>query len=237
MEWGGGRLTAPTLPEVGPLLGRMTDVTRRFSDPAVGLDRIRLDLVSRVFDQAALARRLADGGDSDGAAAALGPAVWLRWWREAAAGAAEALMVAHRGRVLVAAARRRFPLQRATALLPDRAARAIVAARLEAAGIPLERLAGAGPAVSSLGETMRRWAVALDDAWDDLERLAARELGALAPAVLSIESWRPSLVPWLAVGTVVALALVWLALTIGGQVGRPAWLDPVASWFWRIPWP
>ena len=111
-----------------------------------------------------------------------------------------------------------------------------MAARLEAAGIPLESLAS-GRTEASLGESIRRWAVALDDAWDDLERLVSRELAALAPAVHFIEAWRPPLVRWLGAGIVVALVMVWLALAIGGQVSRPAWLDPVAVWFWSLPWP
>ena len=229
-------MTVPTIPEIGPLLGRMTDVTRRFPDPAVALDPIRLDLVSRVFERGAEARRRAEAGDLAGAARALGPEVWLGWWREAAADAAQALMEAHRGRLLAAAARRRFPVHRAEALLPDPEARAVVAARLEAAGIPLESLAS-GRTEASLGESIRRRAIALDDAWDDLERLVSRELAALAPAVHSVEAWRPPLVSWLGAGIVVTVVMVWLALAIGGQISRPAWLDPLAAWFWSLPWP
>ncbi len=229
-------MTVPTLPEIGPLLGRMTDVTRQFSDPSVGLDRIRLDLVSRVFEQVSKARKQIEAGDQDGAAALLAPGVWIGWWRGVAGLATETLLGAHAERLLAAATRRRFPVHRAMALLPDAEASAVVAARIEAAGIPLETLARSG-AGTEPADRLRRWAVALDDAWDELEILVGRELAALSSAVRTVDAWRPPLWPWAVTGAVVALTLGWLALAIGGQVARPAWLDPVAVWFWSLPWP
>lgn len=219
-----------TLPEAGPLLGRMTDVTRRVADPALDLDRIRLELVSRVFEQVARARANPDDG------ALLAPEVWLGWWRGAVGQVVGRIETAHRERLLRAAARRRYRADRAQRLLPDAEAIGMVSARIDAAGIRLETLA-TEPRQASAALELRRWAVALDDAWDELEDLAAREYAALLPNVRRIEAWRPPNWPWLVAGGAIGAAVLWVALAIGGQVPRPAWLDPAADWFWSLPWP
>ncbi len=229
-------MTAPPLPEIGPFLGRMTDVTRRYADASPDLDRIRLDLVSRVFERVSEARKHLEAGDSDGAAALLAPEVWVGWWRGTATLATGTLLDAHRERLLAAAVRRRFSAHRALALLPDGDARSVVAARIEAAGIPLETLARDGTGTDPV-DSMRRWAVALDDAWDELENLVGRELAVLSASIRTVDAWRPPLWPWIGAGLTAALALGWLALALGGQITRPAWLDPLAGWFWSLPWP
>lgn len=223
-------MTDTPLPEAGPLLGRMTDVTRRGADPALDLDRIRLGLVSQVFEQVAQARV------APGKTELLAPDVWLGWWRAAVKQVVDGLLAAHRERLLHAAARRRYSVERARRLLPDAEAAGMLAARIEAAGIPLETLA-ADRRRSTPAEELRRWAVALDDAWDELEVVAAREYAGLEASVRVVDAWRPSVWPWAVAGVSLAAGLVWVGLAVGGLVQRPAWLDPLADWFWSIPWP
>lgn len=51
------------IPEIGPYLGRLADAVRRFSDPGVGLDVVRLQLVTALFERTQSAREFLLTGD------------------------------------------------------------------------------------------------------------------------------------------------------------------------------
>jgi hypothetical protein len=226
------------LPEVGPYLGRLADATRRFEDPTVGLDEIRLGLVSDLFERLAAARGFLMTGDQASARTTLDRASWLGLWRTAAGKATERTIAAIRDRLERAAARTNFPRRRLTSLLPTEEDGAVLAAKLDAAGIALEeRLARAFGGGESWWDGIRRAAVALEDCWEALEVEVLRELAAVTASVARIERWRPPWWPWLvALGAALAVAS-WLGLALGGYLPRPSWLDLVNDWFWSLPWP
>src|SRR5262249_51937276 len=110
-------------------------------------------------------------------------------------------------------------------------------AKLEAAGIPLEEVFTREPPGSVWWDLVRRRASRLEESWDRLENVVRLELGSIDERRGTIEAWRPSgVLPFAGAATLV-LVLGWIGLAIGGYVPRPGWLDPVASWFWSLPWP
>lgn len=226
------------IPEIGPYLGRLADAVRQFEDPAVGLDPIRLEMVSDLFERTQSAREFLLTGDEGGARAALDKGAWLNLWRRAAHQAAERTSATMAARLTAAAQRSRYPARRLSLLLPSDEARGILVSKLEAAGIPLEsRLARGFPIRSGWWDSVRQAAVALEDSWEDLEAVIRSELAEVGPVVQRVERWQPSPVPWyLALGVGFALT-GWLGLVLGGYVPRPQWLDPFNDWFWSLPWP
>lgn len=230
-------MSTDELPEIGPYLGRLADVTRRFEDPSVGLDSIRLDLVSDLFDRVAAARDFRLAGDEAGARVALDRNIWLALWRTAAGRAADAVVAAAGAELERAAYQSRYPARQLAALLPSAEDRAVLAARLDAAGIVVEeRVARGFGSGAAWWDQVRQTAVALEDAWDELEVLVRRELAVWQSKAAQVARWRPALWPWIVV-LLAALALVtWLGLVLGGYLPRPAWLDPVHRWFWSLPW-
>ncbi|MGE0441111.1 MAG: hypothetical protein AB7S39_11550 [Gemmatimonadales bacterium] len=226
------------LPEIGPYLGRLADVTRSFEHPDVDLDRVRLDLVSELFEQAAIARGFLLTGDTGGARAALDRAVWSKLWREAADRATERTVAAVTGRLERAAASVRYPRRLLAASLPSAEDRAMLAARIDAAGIPLEeRVARGFPTGVGWWEAVRQTTTALEDSWEALEEIVRDELRRTEPAVSAIGAWRPSLIPWFVALGLAALATGWVGLVLGGYLPTPVWLRGFHDWFWSIPWP
>jgi len=230
----------PALPELGPYLGRLADPTRRFEYPSLGLDQIRLQLVTDLFELASSAREFLLIGDGEGARSALDRSVWLDAWRTTAARAADQTASAIEERLERAAERSGFPRRRLRGLLPTPVDRAALLAKLEAAGIPLEdRLArGFGSAGGEAWwDAVRLAATAVEDSWDQLEEVVRHELAGAEEEARRIERWRPSAAPKLAALGAAIAAAVWLGLVIGGFLPGPKWLDPLADWFWSLPWP
>ncbi|MFN0178663.1 MAG: hypothetical protein ACKVZ0_07650 [Gemmatimonadales bacterium] len=232
-------MSAPSaLPEIGPYLGRLTDVTRRFEDPAVGLDQIRLDLVSELFERGQAARSFLLVDDLQGATASLDRASWLALWRKTALAVADRTFAVITQRFEEARRASRCPQRVARRVAPTAEDREIVAAKFDAAGLPLEELAQRGSVDTAQWlEQVRQCAVALDDSWEELERLVRSELAAAALRFAPIASWQPSMVPiWVAVA-LVAVVGAWVGAVLGGFLPLPQWLDPLHRWFWSLPWP
>ena len=227
-----------SLPELGPLLGRLTEMTARVPDPDLVLDPVRLELVSGLFERAATARTALARGDRVQARADLDRATWLGLWQEAVGAVAGATLGAVEGRLDRAAARAGVPARRRRAAGPSADDRAVIRARLEAAGIPLEEalsrpLAGR----RDWGAALRGAAAALEESWDQLEATARAVIEEWRPAVGRLERWRPPVVLYTVPAILLVLAGLGLGLAIGGFLPRPAWLDPLARWFWTLPWP
>lgn len=228
---------ADELPEIGPYLGRLAAATRRFPDPEVGLDEIRLELVSGLFERVGVARDFLLTGDRAGARSALDRPTWLELWRAAAAKATDRTQAAIAARIERAGHRSRYPQRKLAGLLPGPEDRAVLAARIDAAGIPLEERTARIPQGDQWWEGIRQAAVALEDSWEALEEQVRQELATGALTAARVEQWRPSLRPWFVALGLAMVVVTWLGLVLGGQLPRPPWLDPLNDWFWSIPWP
>jgi hypothetical protein len=226
------------IPEIGPYLGRLADAVRRFSEPGVGLDAVRLRLVTDLFERTQSAREFLLTGDEGGARAALDRGAWLDLWRRAARQAASNTSDHIAARIAAAGKRSGYPAWRVAALLPTEETRGILVAKVEAAGIPLEnRLARGFPPGSDWWDAVRQAAVALEDSWEDLELVIQSELAAADPVVAQVGRWKPSSTPGLIVLAVGLVVSAWVGLALGGYLPRPTWLDPMNDRFWSLPWP
>lgn len=227
----------PALPELGPWLGRLPEVVRRDTDPDHELDPVRLELVTAMFERAAAARDFLLAGDVDGARAGLDRAAWLEVWRRAVEQVAERTGAVIDARLELAARRSGAPRRCLLAARPDAEERAMLHARLDSAGAPLERELARGGDPTEWPAAVRRRAAALEESWDELERLAREAVSARSPAVAALEGWRPPTALWVGLAAVLGLVAGWLGLALGGWIPRPAWLDPLADRFWSLPWP
>ena len=74
-------------------------------------------------------------------------------------------------------------------------------------------------------------------AWERLEAIVLRELEYWRPAIEQVAAWRRS--PALLGLALAALLLAagWLGLALGGFLSLPRPLQPLARWFWSLPWP
>jgi hypothetical protein len=233
-----GPVLPDELPELGPWLGRLPEIARRDPTPDLALDPIRLDLVSALFERAAAARGFLLASDRESARAALDRAEWLAVWRKAVERSAAATIAAIDARLRRAADRSGALASHLAAARPDDEYEATLRARLEAAGIPLERLlARPLSARDDWGDAVQRACRALEASWDELEAVARAELTAWEPAVAALDAWRPPRALWLGALTLAAVTAGWVGLALGGYLSRPAWLDPFADWFWGLPWP
>jgi hypothetical protein len=231
--------TDPTdlLPEIGPELGSLVDLTHELGDPEVGLEAIRLELVHALFQRTQAARDFLLTGDQAGARAALDRPVWMEVWHDAVTKTAARVMAVTTSRLERAARRSGFPARRLKELLPTADDRAVLRAKLEAAGIPLEEAFSREASGASWWDLIRRRASRLEESWDRLENVVRLELASVDERRGAIESWRPSRVIPMAGAVTLVLVLAWVGLAIGGYLPRPRWLDSVADWFWSLPWP
>jgi hypothetical protein len=226
------------LPELGPLLGRLAAAESERSRRDSGLEAVRLELVSALFERSGAARARLAAGDPTGARAALGPGVWLELWERAIARASDAIQGEINRRLRRAAAESRFPTRRLSALLPGEEDLRILEARLSAAGIGFESaLHGLDGEKVPWHDALRLAAGELESAWERLVLAADRELGVWDARAAAIRGWKR---PWgpLALSGAVLLALaIWLGLVLGGYLAVPGWFRPVAERIWSLPWP
>lgn len=225
------------IPELGPLLGSLVEPPGRDGDEA-GLHPARLAMVDAVFARAALARRHLAQGEEEAARAALGSREWLEIWEAAAVRSAGTLIERAGQRMREAAAYSRYPAGRLAGQLPTAEDRAILTAKLSAAGMGLE---AATPALDAGGEewdqATRRAAGEMEQAWQRLVRAGGDEMAFWDRRIQDIRTWRRPWLPLL-VGGGLALGLgVWLGLVLGGYLPPPGPLRPFAEWVWSLPWP
>jgi len=218
-------------------MGKVVTGTGRL--PAfLGLDAVRLQLATRVFQGAGEARRLATRGDRSAAVVAVGPELWLEAWEEAVGTAGE-LLSDHLGRQFDAHARAvRLPRRLRRKHRPTAVGRGALAARLGSAGAPLvATLVGLEPvgaaavdatdlepaAVEQWQNLLRTAARRLEAAWLDLEHRLEAELQTAQTALDDVAQWRRPWWPVVAVGTIVMVAATWLGLVLGGYLTPPSW--------------
>jgi hypothetical protein len=226
------------LPELGPYLGRLADATRRFDDPELGLDSLRLAMVTELFERAGAARNALRDGHLEEARATLNEAHWLEIWRRAAGQATDLTIALVRARLQRAQWISGMPDRFLARRLPTKEDREVLGAKLEAAGIPLENQLGRGfPREDGWWEAIRRAAVAVEDSWEQLEDVVRATLRTTEAEVRVVEGWRASPVPWVIALVAAIAATGWVGLTLGGFLPRPGWLDGFHRLFWSIPWP
>ncbi len=224
-----------TLPELGPLLGRLLAPPAEPSAVLAGLEPVRLELLNALFDKAAVARSRLSAGDESGARAALGPAGWLEVWERAVASAARSVAAEQERRLRDAAILSKYPAKRLAAALPDAEERRLLAGRLSAAGSGLEESVllledGSRP----LPEALRRVSGELQAAWDRLTATALREIERGERRAAEIRSWRRPWLPLVIAGTLLLATALWLGLVLGGYLAVPGWLRPFANWVWNL---
>ncbi|MEO8449944.1 MAG: hypothetical protein ABI647_09150 [Gemmatimonadota bacterium] len=233
-------MTAPVrLPELGPYLGHLVDPPGRFEPAEIGLDDVRLALVTDLFERAQTARGCLLSGDSAGALSALGRSVWLDLWRGAVDRVTTQTVAVIEARLRRAAKASAMSNRRLARMLPNAEDRAVLHARLDAAAIPLEQLTErlATARAEAWVEIVRQAAGALQSAWEAVEHVVHQALAEWQPAIAAAENWRPApLIRWVP-GVLLAVLAGWLGLGIGGYLPLPAFLAPVSTWFWGLPWP
>jgi len=226
---------AATIPELGPLLGRLIAPPGDYPPPRAGLEEVRLEFLSILFERAGAARGLLAAGDPSQARVALGSRTWIEVWERAVAGA-EAVLAEEANRLLKAAAAvSRFPPKRLATLLPGPDNRRLQAARLSAAGIPLEEAAARlDRTTDAWEESVRLVAGELEAAWDSLLAISSQELAKWERRAAEVREWRRPWLPLVLIGVVLLGIGTWVGLMLGGYLPVPGWFLPVANWFWGL---
>lgn len=231
------------VPELGPSLGKLISGTP--SDAGeFPLAAVRLQLVSRVFEQAGEARRLATDDQWAAGLEALGRAAWLGAWEEAVAATTDRFL----GRVdrqLDAEARAvHMPARLRARLRPTDHDRRQLIARLGSTGAGLVH---ALDEVERTGQVLRgavvldqggvtEWQEAtltaarrLEAAWLALEETLAGEVARARHVAAAVSRWRPSWWPVVLVGGAALALALWLGAILGGYLDAPGWF----AWLWR----
>ncbi len=225
------------VPQLAGALGRIAAPGSGRTVP--GLDDIRVNLASRIFQAAGRSREAAESGDPTGAARELDATMWSSAWEstleevgrrlanwvesEMKAGAAESRMP----RMIL---QRRWPTEDEIRAMTARLGRG--RAKFHEA---LARLSLAAQKLAS-DETMEGWnqwagqleaaARRLEAAWISLEEVAREELSHWQPEIEAVRAWRRPLWPLIAVSALVVLLAGYLGLVIGGYLAAP----PGMSW-------
>ena len=225
-------MTAPSLPELGPSLGRL--VLPPVSPAAEPLAPIRLALVTGLFDAAGRARAALAAGAVAEARAGLAPAVWSALWGRAAEDATTAVVNALESRLNAAAAESRMPPRMRERLRITDAERRAVHARLGAGGSAMLRESELLPEADDAEWVERLGAVArrVESAWLALDGAAAHELAEWEPEIAAARSWRRPTWPLWAVTLAVLVLAAWAGLLLGGYVPVPGSLRPFVEFWW-----
>lgn len=227
-----------TLPELGPLLGRLIEVPAELTPADAALDVARVQMLTTLFQHAAAARALLARGDTSAARAVLGRPAWLEVWERAVSDASSAITAEITQRLRDAATTSRLPARRLAALLPGPEDRRVLAARLSAAGIGLEAAVfQLDDASTPWTDALRRTAGELEAAWEQLGVTAHRELSTWDQRSAEIRQWKRPWTPLVMIGLLLLGFTTWLGLVLGGYLSAPGWLRPIAQWFWNLPWP
>jgi len=227
------------VPELGPLLGRLTRLgDNRSAVP--GLADLRLEMLSELFETAGRAREVSaeKGGEVEDPRTVLGSRVWLDLFRTVARKAAAATIAEVDRRLEEARRSSTMPSRRFRKLTPKRDDQEIILNRALAAAIPMER---ATPPETlpppQWNDGVRHLAGALEESWERLDQVLTEELVMWSMVAHRIAAWRrPPGVLWWALAFLALVALA-LGLSIGGYLPAPGPLAGIRSWWWSLPWP
>ena len=228
-------VTIRSVPELGPMLGRMASPAPR-GPAALPLDDIRFDLLSALYVRAGLARSELAAGRPDVARHQLSREAWLAVWREAADRVATRLLERLTGRFSAAAAESRMPARLLVRRGLPEDDRAVIRNRVDACGTGLEEM----PPPENVDDWpagLLRASMALDDGWERLEGVVVEELARYAPAIEAVRVWRRPLAPLWAGTALVVVLVLGLGLSLGGYLPAPGPLGVLQTWFWSLPWP
>lgn len=194
------------------------------------LGRLAMPPVARPWE--AIRLDLVDALVAAGAGGGMTPSACATAWATAAAALATAVQDEARAAIEAAVVHSRYPATRLAPLLPDAEQHDILLQRLLAAAIPLERLAAAPDGEA----TQRARGAALETAWDDAVQIARAETARWRAVASRVAAWRRPWAPVIAVGGVVVVLTLVVSAWLGGQLDAPGWFDPIATWFWGLPW-
>ena len=229
-----GNLGLREVPELGPLLGRFAGSAPRGPE-AFPLDDLRFKLLSALYERFGQARRELAAGNASRAAQLISRDTFLELWKDASGTAGDRLLAELDRRFDAAREESRMPLAAAAALRPSDADRKTIRARIEAAGIPLERMVSP-PDAENLNSSLLHASMALDDSWERLGSTVVAELRSWERDVARVRAWRRSTVPlWIITGVTALLAIA-LGLSLGGYLPAPGPLGVLQRWFWSLPW-
>lgn len=217
-----------TLPELGPLLGRLVRPDLH-SSSGLPLEAACAGLLSRLFAAAGAAREAVSAGDTASARAHLRQAVWLDAWHALSAEMAEVVVQETRMRLTDAAATVRMPTSTLARYLPGADEPMLIRHRLDAAAIPLERVSPPETA-DDWADGVRAAALAVDASWDRLVGVVSEEMTRVAAQEQAILAWRrPRRALWALTGVVLLVALL-AGLWSGGYFTSPTPARP-----WGVP--
>jgi hypothetical protein len=112
----------------------------------------------------------------------------------------------------------------------------VIRSRIEAAGIPLERIESPDSA-PDVTTALLHAAMALDESWERLGATSLAELASWERDVARVRAWRRNTtVLWIATA-LAAIAAIALGLSLGGYLPAPGPLGVLQRWFWSLPWP
>lgn len=247
-------MTVPTtrttleIPELGPSLGRL--VVPSAGAPAaahwIGLDDIRVALVSQLFELAGDARRWAREGDRELALATLNAAAWDTAWGSAVESVAERAAAAIGDRLLAAARESRLPARYARHLPLDAAEVRALVARLDRGSLPLrealltlDQLAPAARSERAPLTAVHDWQSALlasarrlEAAWLALDDVLREEWRTWGAEVEEVRAWHRPLWPLVVIASVVLAVACYGGLMVGGYLPVPGPLTGIVERIW-----
>ncbi|MEO8635313.1 MAG: hypothetical protein ABI587_08550 [Gemmatimonadales bacterium] len=240
-------VTALTIPELGPSLGRLVAPLPVAGGPAgVPLDDLRIGLVSQLFDLAGDARRWAREGDTELALATLGRAAWDEAWQQVVQAAATRLGTRASERLVAAAREARLPARRMRDLPLDADEIRALAARLaagagsfHAALEALDRTAqpvrGGKPSVAAVlawHDALAAVARRLEVAWLALEAAWLSEWQSAEAEVADLRRWRRSAWPLWTIAALLFGVALYAGLVVGGYIPVPPLLRGAVEALW-----
>lgn len=240
--------TVLVIPELGPSLGRLIVplTAAQASTHWIGLEDIRVALVSQLFELAGDARRWAREGDRELALATLNGAAWDTAWGSAVESVAERAAAAISDRMLAAARESRLPARYARHLPLDAAEVRALAARLDCGSQPLreslvtlDQLAPAARSERAPLTAVHDWQSALlasarrlEAAWLALEEVLREEWRTWGAEVEEVRAWRRPLWPLVAIGVLVLATAGYFGLVLGGYLPVPGPLSGMVERIW-----
>ncbi|MDZ4673951.1 MAG: hypothetical protein SGI84_05820 [Gemmatimonadota bacterium] len=201
--------------EFGPWLGVVASPKHRPAPGRVNLDSARLALVQRFLE------------------AAHAPAPdWMAAWDPVIDSVSQQVVDQVRAGATAAVRASLAPERVVRTALPDEDDLRILRAQIGSAGIPLEQAAA-----GSMAHSFATIGGAVEESWLALETMVAAVIEEWRPRIAAVAAWRrPTTGLWIGTG-VGATAAIGVGLVIGGYLPAPAWLEPVISWWWSLPWP